>query len=97
MIYATHKLYHSDRFVATFKVVEIEDGCVSNVYDFECEKHSMVWYDAIVLSPNNCNNRFFATIADVLRFFGNSNSDSLPLYAYGITYDTDECMVTRLA
>ena len=97
MIYATHKLYHSDRFVATFKVVETEDGCVSDVYDFECEKHSMVWYDAIVLSPDNCNHRFFATIAEALGFFGNSNSDTAQLYAYGITYDTDVCVLERLA
>ena len=53
MIYATHKLYNCMHSVTTYQVVETKEGRVSDIYNFECEKHSMLWYDAIILSKKD--------------------------------------------
>ena len=96
MIYATHKLYDCMQRVTTFKVVETKDGCVASIYDFECEKHSMLWYDAIVLSPKNQKNYFFKSLAEVLEYL-KCDDCNVPLCAYGVTYEDDGCMLARLA
>ena len=95
MIYATHKLYDRDHQMTAFRVVETEDGLVSKIYNFECEKHSMLWYDAIVLSTKNRKNCFFETLDKVIEYL-ECNNDSRELRAYGVTYDTDGCMLTLL-
>lgn len=95
MIYATHKLYDCDHQMTTFRVVETENGLVSKIYNFECEKHSMLWYDAIVLSTKNRKKCFFESFDKVLEYL-ECNDDSRELRAYGVTYDTDGCMLTLL-
>ena len=95
MIYATHRLYDCNHHVATFMVVETKDGLVSNIYNFECEKHSMLWYDAIVLSSKKQRNCFFETFEKVIEYL-ECNDEKRDIYAYGITHDTDGCMLTLL-
>ena len=95
MIYATHKLYDYKQRVATFQVVETKEGCVSSIYDFKCEKHSMRWCDAIVLSSNNKKNSLFRTLDEVLEYL-KCKDDGEPVYAYGVTFDGDECSLARL-
>ncbi|MBE6303517.1 MAG: hypothetical protein E7089_06240 [Bacteroidales bacterium] len=95
MIYATHKLYDCMQRVTTFQVVETKNGCVSDISNFECEKHSMQWYDAIVLSSNKSKGCFLETFVQVLEYLactGENNS----LYAYGIICEPDGCTVTQL-
>ena len=94
MIYATHKLYDSQHRVTTHKVVETTDSFVSNIYDFECEKHSMQWYDAIVLSSKKQKNCFCRTINEAIELLVSNTTE--PLYAYGITYDTEGCQLSML-
>ena len=76
-------------------VVETQDSLVAKTYKFESEKHSMLWYDAIVLSSKKQKNYFFETFDKVLEYL-QCNDDSHTLYAYGVTYDTDGCMLTQL-
>ena len=95
MIYATHRLYDCMHNVTTFQVVETKEGRVSHVYDFECEKHSMLWYDAIILSKKDIKNRFFKTFAEILECLDCASENSL-LYAYGVTYDADGCILSQL-
>lgn len=95
MIYATHKLYDCWHRVTSYKVVETDDGLVSHICDFESERHSMQWYDAIVLSSKNNNNSFFESFVEVLEFLC-CNGDDDPIYAYGVTYDGDRCILSRL-
>lgn len=96
MIYATHKLYDSKQGVTTFQVVETKEGCVSAIYNFECEKHSMQWYDAIVLSSNEQKNSFFKTLAEVFEYLTTNDNDSECVYAYGVTFDDDGCSLSYL-
>ena len=95
MIYATHRLYDSKHHVTTYRVVETKDGCVSCIYNYECEKHSMQWYDAIVLSSNIYKEKFFDTITETLKYITKNNNES-NLYAYGVKYDTDGYSITKL-
>lgn len=95
MIYATHRLYGCKHCVTTYKVVETNAGFVSRIYDFQCEKHSMQWYDAIILSSKEMKGSFFETFAEVLDYLY-SNSDNEPVYAYGVTYDSDGCLLSVL-
>ena len=96
MIYATHRLYDCMHCVTTFQVVETIDGCVASIYDFDGEKHSMQWYDAIVLSSNNQKSCFFKSIADVLEYL-QSDDSNIHLYAYGVTFEDEGCMLSHLA
>ena len=95
MIYATHKLYDCMHRVTTYRVVETNDGYVTDIYDFECEKHSMQWYDAIVLSSKKQKDCFFETFVELLDSLDGNASD-LSLYAYGVTFDFDGCLLSRL-
>lgn len=95
MIYATHRLYDCIHNVTTFQVVETNEGCVSDIYNFECEKHSMQWYDAIILSKKDIKNRVFRTFTEILEYLDCNNENS-SLYAYGVTYDADGCILSRL-
>ena len=97
MIYATHKLYDCLHQLTTFKVVVTENGYVSDICDFECEKHSMQWYDAIILSSKISKNSFFKTFSEVIEYLGSNCDKKEPIYAYGVTYDSDGwCMLTLL-
>ena len=95
MIYATHKLYDCQHRVTTYRVVETKDGIVAEVYNFECEKHSMQWYDAIVLSSKNIIDCYFTAFSDILECL-DCNDKNTPLYAYGVTYDFDGVLLSRL-
>lgn len=95
MIYATHKLYDCNHRVTYYKVIETTNGYVSCICDFECEKHSMQWYDAIILSSKNGNNSFFKTLPEILEYLY-SSSNNPPIYAYGVTYDSDGCVLSLL-
>ena len=96
MIYATHKLYDCLYQFTTFKVVVTENGYVSDIYDFECEKHSMQWYDAIILSPKISKNCFLKTLTEAIEYLNSNNDKKEPVYAYGVTYDSDGCILTLL-
>ena len=76
-------------------VVETENGCLAKTYPFECEKHSMQWYDAILLSSEIHKNCFCKTFNKFLELLP-CNNDKQPVYVYGVTYDTDGCMLSRL-
>ena len=95
MIYATHRLYDYNHEVTSHMVVETLDGCLAKTYPFECEKHSMQWYDAIILSSGIHKNCFCETISEFLELLA-SDDDKQPIYVYGVTYDTDGCMLSRL-
>ena len=95
MIYATHKLYNCMHSVTTYQVVETKEGRVSDISNFECEYHSMLWYDAIILSKKDIKNRFFRTFAEILECLDCIHENS-SVYAYGVTYDTDGCMLSKL-
>lgn len=96
MIYATHKLYDCKHCITTYRVVETDDGTVSDIYNFECEKHSMQWYDAIILSTKKQEGCFFKTFTEIIEYIG-CNSDGTYIYAYGVTYDTDGYILSQLS
>ena len=94
-IYATHRLYEESQLVSKNMVVECCNGEVDSVYPFECEKHSMLWFDAIVLSKADCSGGIFKIQDD---FFDSISSAVATdrLHAYGINADRDFCVVSRL-
>ena len=95
-IYATHRLYEESLLVSKNMVVECCSGEVDSVYPFECEKHSMLWFDAIVLSKADCGNGIFKSRDEFLDIVA-SAVPSDRLHAYGINDDRDVCVVSRLS
>ena len=95
MIYATHSLYDYSHKETKYMVVETKDGCLAQIYPFECEKHSMQWYDAIILSSEIYKNCFYETLDEILELLVSAN-EKQATYVYGVTYDTDGYMLTRL-
>ncbi len=76
-------------------VVETKEGYLAQTYPFECEKHSMQWYDAIVLSSEIYKNCFCETFNEILELLV-SDQDKQHIYVYGVIYDTDGYMLSRL-
>lgn len=95
MIYATHKLYDCKHCVTTYQVVETKDGCLSKIYGFECEKHSMQWYDAIVLSTKSVKGKYFGTFDEIIEYL-DGDSEGFSFYVYGVTYDAGGCLLSPL-
>ena len=95
-IYATHRLYEESQLVSKNMVVECCNGEVDSVYPFECEKHSMLWFDAIVLSKADCSSGIFKSRNEFLDIAA-SAVPSDRQYAYGINDDRDVCVVSRLS
>ena len=81
--------------VANNMVVECSSEGVEAVFPFDGEMHSMLWYDAIVLASKKQENSFFETFDKVLEYL-ECNNEKRDIYAYGVTHDTDGCMLTLL-
>lgn len=95
-IYAAHRLYEGSRLIAKNMVIECAEGRIETICPFELEKHSMQWYDAIVLSKADCRQRIFRSMEDFFVFL-----DSADVYdrvcAYGINTEKEVCIVSILS
>ena len=96
MIVGTHRLYNLAPEVSLHQVVEIRDGFVTEIYPFEAELHSMLWFDAVVLSRSLFEKRIFDTMENLLKFTAGSLNGDTPCRAYGITIDSDCCILEPL-
>ena len=95
MIYGTHRLYDADGRLTTNAVVETCDYVVTTTYPFECEKHSMLWYDAIYLSHARLKRVFLAN-DDLLSKYIAAGTVTDTLHAYAVTYEEDGVAITPL-
>ena len=95
MIYGTHRLYDVDGHLTTNAVVETCDYVVTTTYAFECEKHSMLWYDAIYLSHARLKRAFLGS-DDLLSKYIATGMATDTLHAYAVTYEEDGVAITPL-
>jgi hypothetical protein len=96
MIVGTHRLYSSTTEALFQQVVEIEEGIVTKNYPFESELHSMVWYDAVILSHSHFEKCFFSTMEEALAFAASVSSVTHPCHAYGVTFHENGCLLEPL-
>ena len=96
MIVGTHRLYNMSEEVSLHQVIEVRDGFVTDIYPFEAELHSMVWFDAVVLSDSLFEKRLFDTMDNLLKFTGRNLNIETPCRAYGVTIDSDGCLLEPL-
>lgn len=81
--------------VASNMVVECSEEGVVAVFPFDCEMHSMLWYDAIVLTRADCTGRVFKDKADFFALLASAVPDDV-MHVYGINVEKDACIVARL-
>lgn len=96
MIVGTHRLYNLSAEVTLHQVIEVRNGFVTDIYPFESELHSMVWFDAVVLSDSIFEKRVFDTMDNLLDFIGNDSITITPSRAYGVTIENDGCLLEPL-
>ncbi len=94
-IYAAHRLYEECVHVANNMVVECSSDGVEAVSPFDGEMHSMLWYDAIVLTKIDCVGRVFEDKADFFALLASAVPDDV-MHIYGINLEKDACIVARL-
>ncbi len=95
-IFATHRLYEESTLVAKNMVVECGAGGIVAIYPFEEEKHSMLWYDAIVLTKSDCRKITFKDAEDFFTFLESVHPLD-KIVPYGINCEKECCMVTKLS
>ena len=94
-IYAAHRLYEECVHVANNMVVECSGDGVEAVFPFDGEMHSMLWYDAIVLTKIDCVGRVFEDKTDFFALLASAVPDDV-MHIYGINVEKDVCIVARL-
>ena len=94
-IYAAHRLYEDSVHVASNMVVVCSEEGVEAVFPFDGEMHSMLWYDAIVLTKADCCGRVFKDKADFFALLSSVMPDDV-MHIYGINVEKDACIVARL-
>ena len=94
-IYAAHRLYDECVHVANNIVVECRNGRVESIYPFAGELHSMLWYDAIVITKADCVESVFKNKEDFFTFLSSRVHD-YATHVYGVSIEKDACIVARL-